>query len=312
MKKMGLVGAGVMMVLLAQAEVIQHRFLACDYMNRSIHHVDQSDTNKNWTLRLPEVAMDMQLIGNNGLLCNRSSGYDVYDLATRERVSGFISDEIKGVRSARRLVDGRTFLGTEGGTVYELDANNGLTHTHRMPPAIRYVRMIRFTSTGTLLIASEDGAYEVSLKEGIEPEDRVLRKFILPRSRNTYMALYSPDGNVLVSGGYAKGFFTFRPDGSLLKDTVVQQPAGLNNYFYAGFQLLPNGHTVLANWTGHSEKDFKPGLKIIELDHAYQPVWSWNEAFGGTVNQIIILDGLDTRVLHDDLSGILGPVSAPR
>ena len=90
---------------------------------------------------------------------------------------------------------------------------------------------------------------------------------------------------------------------------MLKQPEGLNNYFYAGFQILKNGNLVMSNWTGHGVKDFKPGWKLAELDKDRNVVWTWNEAFGGTVNQVIVLDGLDTGVLHDDASGILGPAA---
>ncbi len=291
---------------------IRHRFLVCDFMNRSIHHVDQLDASRNWTLVLPELAMDMQLIGRNRLLCNRGAGYDEYDLTTRARVGGFVSGGIRGVRSARRLADGRTFLGTEGGTVYELDADNALRRAIQMPKAVRYVRMIRFTPRDTLLLAAEDGAYEVSLEKGLEPEARLVRRFALPRPRNAYMALYAPDGKLMLSGGYSKGFYVFGADGALLRDTVLPQPEGLHNYFYAGFQVLRNGNIVMANWTGHNAKDFKPGWKVAELDRDHRVVWTWNEPYGGTVNQVIVLDGLDTGVPHDDVSGILGPVDPQR
>jgi hypothetical protein len=288
---------------------IKHRFLVSDFMHSSVHYVDQSDASKNWTLKLPEITFDLQLVGGNRLLCNRSNGYDVYDLATRAKVDSFQSAALKDVRSVRRLADGRTFLGTQGGMVYELDAQKNMTASNAMPKAAKYVRLMRFTPKGTLLLAAEDGAYEVSLAKGLEAEARLVRKFALPRPRNSFMALFAPDGNLLVAGGYSKGLYTFDPEGKLVKDTVLQQPEGLNNYFYAGFQILKNGHVVMSNWTGHSEKDFKPGWKLAELDKDHNVVWTWNEAFGGTVNQVIVLDDLDTRVLNDDVSGVLGAVA---
>jgi len=288
--KRALLMAGLTVAALARGGEIRHRFLVCDFMNSSVHYVDQADASKNWTLKLPELSMDLQLVGKDRLLCNRSRGYDIYDLATRQKVDSLLSDAVKDIRSVRRLEDGRTFLGSQGGTVYEFDAQKKLAATYEMPKAVKYVRMIRFAPGGTLLLAADDGAYEVSLAKGLEPEKRLVRKFALPRPRNSYMALYSPEGRLLLSGGYAKGFFTFDPSGKLLSDTVFTQPEGLCNYFYAGFQILRNGHIVMANWTGHSAKDFKPGWKLIEFDRDQQVVWTWNEAYGGTVNQVIVLD----------------------
>lgn len=308
--KRAMLVAGLLGAALVRGEEIKHRFLVSDFMHGSVHYVDQADASKNWTLKLPEVAFDLQLVGGNRLLCNRSKGYDLYDLATREKVESFQSDAVKDtVRSVRRLADGRTFLGAQDGTVYEFDAQKALAATYAMPKAIKYVRMMRFTPKGTLLLAADDGAYEVSLEKGVDAEKRLVRKFALPRPRNAYMALCAPDGNVLVSGGYSKGFYTFDAEAKLLKDTVLQQPEGLHNYFYAGFQVLKSDNVVLANWTGHSEKDFKPGWKLAELDKNHAVVWTWNEPFGGTVNQVIVLDGLDTGVLNDDASGVLGPAA---
>ena len=301
--------AGMMAAVLVRGEEIKHRFLVSDFMHSSVHYVDQTDASKNWTLKLPEITFDLQLVGGNRLLCNRSSGYDVYDLATREKVDSFHSAALKDVRSVRRMADGRTFLGTQGGMVYELDAQKNVTASNAMPKAAKYVRLMRFTPKGTLLLAAEDGAYEVSLAKGLEAEARLVRKFALPRPRNSFMALFAPDGNLLVAGGYSKGLYTFDAEGKLVKDTVLQQPEGLNNYFYAGFQILKNGHVVMSNWTGHSEKDFKPGWKLAELDKSHNVVWTWNEAFGGTVNQVIVLDDLDARMLNDDVSGVLGSVA---
>ncbi len=307
MKRTIALSVGLAMAALAKGDEIKHRFLVSDFMHHAVHYVDQTDQSKNWTLTLSELAMDLQLVGDNRLLCNRGNGFDVYDLATRQKVDSFQSEAVKEIRTVRRLADGRTFLGSQTGTVYEFDAQKNLTATYAMPKAAKYVRMMRFTPKGTLLLAADDGAYEVSLEKGLEPEKRLVRKFALPRPRNAYMALYAPDGKLLLSGGYSKGFYTFDAEGKLLKYTVLKQPEGLNNYFYAGFQILKNGHIVLSNWTGHSEKDFKPGLKIVELDQDHNMVWSWNEAYGGTVNNLIVLDGLDTAVLNDDASGVLGP-----
>ena len=290
MKRIGVLALAAGVAVLARGGEIRHRFLASDFMHSSLHFVDQYDTSKNWTLKLPEIAFDLQLLDNGRVLCNRTKGFDVYDLKTREKTDSFQMDALKDIRTVRRTDDGRTFLGAQGGTVYELDAQNKLAATYEMPKAIKYVRLMRFAPKGTLLMAAEDGCYEVSLEKGLEAERRLVRKFALPRPRNAYMALYAPDGNLLLSGGYSKGFFTFDPEGRLIKDTVFAQPEGLNNYFYAGFQILKNGNIVMANWTGHNEKDFKPGWKLIEFDKEHHVAWTWNEAYGGTVNQVLVLE----------------------
>jgi hypothetical protein len=160
---------------------------------------------------------------------------------------------------------------------------------------------IQLIGDNKLMICHDNGyhVYDLNTREKV-------KKFLLPRPRNAYMALYAPDGgSVYVSGGYSKGFYTFDAEGKLLKDTVIKQPEGLNNYFYGGFQILKNGHIVMCNWTGHNQKDYKPGLKMVEFDKDHNVVWSWNENLGGTVNQIIVMDELDPMKLNEETSGVL-------
>lgn len=146
MRQMGMMAAAMMAAALVRGGEIKHRFLVSDFLHGSVHYVDQTDASKNWTLKLPEIAFDLHLIGGNRLLCNRSKGYDVYDLATRQKVDAFQSDAITDtVRSVRRRADGRTFMGTQGGAVYEFDVQKKLVATYGMPKAAKYVRLMRFT-----------------------------------------------------------------------------------------------------------------------------------------------------------------------
>jgi hypothetical protein len=43
----------------------------------------------------------------------------------------------------------------------------------------------------------------------------------------------------------------------------------------------------------------------VEFDKEHNVVWSWNEDFGGTVNQMIVMDELDPAKLAEDTGGIL-------
>ena len=108
-----ILAVGMTAAVLVRGDEIKHRFLVSDFMHHAVHFVDQTDASKNWTLTLPELTMDLQLVGKNRLLCNRSKGYDVYDLSTREKVESFQCDEIKDtVRTVRRLAS--SFLESQG------------------------------------------------------------------------------------------------------------------------------------------------------------------------------------------------------
>ena len=160
-----------------------------------------------------------------------------------------------------------------------------------------------------------EGATEATPDAGVPDDKRIVCRFKLPRDRNAYMALAAADGTYWVAGGYAHALYQYAADGHLLRSFEAPQPPGLVNHFYAGFQMLPDGHIVQANWTGHSAKDFKEGWKLIEFDAQGQVVWHWHVPCeqAGTINNVIVLDHLDPAVFNDDAGGILGPrKSRPR
>ncbi len=310
----------VTLACLAQAQdetTIKHKFLAVDFWKGKIHFVDQNDPSKNWSEPWGGGLRDLQLIGNNQLLVSEHNGWKIYDLLTRKMISQIKLDGISGISTLRRLPDGRTFIGTnqkidgkEGVTICELDAANNLVRKVTFPQ-FRWLRLMRPTLAGTWLLTEWDGAVEVTIADNIADDKRVLNQFKLPRPRNAYMALRKPDGNTLVAGGYAAGLFEYTPDGKLLRELVAKQPEGMQNHFYAALQIMPNGHVIQANWNGHSDKDYKPGWKLIEFDQDGKVVWTWNEPPEkiGTINGLLVLDGIDTSVYNDDISGLLAPVA---
>ena len=298
-----------MLVSLGRAELprpgspIQHRFIACDFWKKTLWYVNEAKPEEDWQAALPGIPMELQLIGNNRLLISfMGNGYGVFDLTTHKLVEHHNPKEIAGSVAAWRLVDGSTMVGANKNgklTLIKLDATGAFVREWVFP-SITYLRMIRPTPQGTWLLAENSSVAEVTLADDVAADKRILRRFMLPRPRNSYMGVRQPDGTTLVGGGYAAGLFQFGADGRFLREIVAQQPKGMSNYFYGGVQVLKNGHIVVANWTGHSAKDYRPGWKIIEFDEAGNAVWHWFEhtPAAGTINNVIILDDLNTQKLN--------------
>lgn len=282
---------------------IQHRFIACDFWKKTLWYVNQTDPKEDWQATLPGIPMELQLIGRNQVLISfMGNGYGIFDLGTHKLIEHHNPKEIAGSVSAWRLEDGRTMVGANKNgklTVIELD-KTGTFSREWIFPSITYLRAIRPTPQATWLLAENSSVAEVTLADGVAADKRILRRFMLPRPRNAYMGVRREDGTTLVGGGYAAGLFEYGADGKLSREFVAQQPKGMSNYFYGGVQVLKNGHLVVANWTGHSEKDYRPGWKILEFDKDGKVVWHWfeHDPQAGTINNVIILDDLNT-----DLSG---------
>ncbi|MDO8544435.1 MAG: hypothetical protein Q7S40_28685 [Opitutaceae bacterium] len=283
---------------------IRHRFLAVDESRTQLHYVDQGNPSRDWTLTLPCKHRDLQLVGRNRLLMSWPEGYREFDLGTRKIVK-----EVKGYQgasTARRLPDGRTVLSCnfQGVTVYELGADDQVLRKVSFKTGA--TRVLRRTSEDTLLFGSGPQLFEGDWS------GRILRTFTLPGKSWVYQALRQPDGHLLVAGGYNPALFELDPQGQVVRAlgneaTTEAQSSGW--YFLGGFQILPSGDAVVCNWTGHGHDDSRKGPQILQFNRAGEVVWKWHDPQrAGSINGVLILDGLDAAVLHDDVGFVLGPV----
>ena len=269
----------------------KRRFLYSDFKNRKIVYVDEANESATWEAALPEWSFDITRHGLNRLLVAQSQGWRLYDLGQLQFLKEFKDPEhLKNAVSVTRVADGRTFVLEERGLVHEYDAQDKWAFTYTFPACVRHGRTLRFTDRGTALIGIDDGVAEVELDRARTPEGRLVRRFTIPGSKSVYQGAYLPNGNLLVTGGYTPELVTFAPDGKILSRVKADQPEGLANFFYGGFGFRPNGNVLLANWTGHSDKDFKPGWKLIEFDASGKVVWTWNNPLAGTPCAVIPLD----------------------
>jgi hypothetical protein len=74
---------------------------------------------------------------------------------------------------------------------------------------------------------------------------------------------------------------------------------------------LPNGHFVVTNWEGHGGGNGSKGLQLLEYDASGLLVWKWKQDpnLVSSLHGVIVLDGLDTTKLHDEVNGVLAPVT---
>jgi hypothetical protein len=85
-------------------------------------------------------------------------------------------------------------------------------------------------------------------------------------------------------------------------------PEKVRPFFYAMFQLLPDGNIVLANWQGHGPGFGNSGVQLLEFNSTGEIVWTWSKAeLISSLQGVLVLDGLDTTKLHDERNGIMQP-----
>jgi hypothetical protein len=298
------VGMALLVFGAAAARAIEHRFLAIDESRAQLHLVDQHNTNQGWTLKLPERCRDYQLIGNNEILLSSTTGYYVYNLATRALVKQLHDPRYDGAASARRLANGRTLLACNqnGITVFELGPDDALLRTAKFPE-LNTLRLMRLSPTGTLLFGANG-----NLVIEADLSGKVLGRFTLPDpAKHVYQILRLPNGNLLAAAGYGHYLAEIDAGGKLVRRIDgSSQPPETHPNFWCGYQVLKSGNTVMCNWTGHEAGDSAKAPQLIEFDPTGRLVWSWhNPTLAGTIHGAVILDELDTKVLNDDASGTL-------
>ncbi len=288
---------------------LRHEFLTIDEGLAHLLHIDESDPSKDWIVPIGHPqARDMQLVGDGRVLIGHHHGWSEYEIETGRVLSEFTRYE--GVTAVRRQPDGHTILagvdiaGAVGVVVLELDESNQEIFRTIYPGD--YVRLIRQTTQGTFLMSCND-----RIREG----DRLgnyLREYPVEGFYHAWKSLRLPNGNLVVSAGYGAFMVELDPDGGIVRKFggKDQVPAEVNPFFYAMFQLLPGGHIVLANWQGHGEGFGASGVQLLEFDPAGEIVWSWSDSSRiSSLQGVLVLDGLDTRLLHDERNGIPAPVS---
>lgn len=289
---------------LLRAAEITHRFLAVDESRDQLLHVDQADPAKNWTIKLPGKHRDIQLVGKQVAMLSSPDGYGEYRLTDQKlvkQVKGY-----PGTQAARRLADGRTVLAcnVEGVTLFELGADDKLIRKVSFKSGA--TRLVRFTPQGTWLIGSGNQVLE---GDWTGKAERIL---VPAPSSWAYQSLRLANGNLLVAGGYNSTIFELDTKGAVVKTLGGKQAPeakSLGYHFCAGLQILKNGDIVVCNWTGHGPQDSAKGAQLLQFNPAGQLVWKWHDPQrAGSLIAVIVLDDLDTAVLNDDISSVLGPV----
>ena len=300
----GLYAAGL------HAAPIKHEFVAIDEGLAHLLYVNENAPAKNWLVPVGQKqARDLQLIGGNRLLVGHNTGYAEFDLATGKKVAEVASFD--GVTSARRLPNGHTLLagmnlgGATGVVLLEIDAANTVINKAVYPG--NFVRLLRQTAKGTFLFITD-----TTIREG-DATGAVVWEAKVDGFRHAWKAVRLPSGNTLASAGFGAFLVELDPAGGIVRKFGGKEetPAAVKANFYATFQLLPNGNVVVANWQGHGPGHGSSGVQLLEFDKSGAIVWQWSESEKiSSMQGVLVLDGLDTAVLHDERNGIMEPLAS--
>ena len=264
---------------------------------------------------------DMQLEGDGKLLISHDLGYCEYDIKTGNRLKDVST--YHDVSAVRRLENGDLLIAgvdfdqkklnkgdmpigdPTGRHVLLVEYSPEGKEVKRTTYVGDYLRLIRETAAGTYLFSCNTMFREAD-KSGTYVKD-----FAVDGFKHAWKALRLSNGNTIMSGGYGAFMAEVDANGKLVRkfgDAASVAPE-IHPYFYALFQVLPNGDIVAANWQGHGKGHGGSGKQIVEFSPDSKIVWTWSDSqVISSIQAVLVLDGLDIAQRYDERSGIMAPI----
>ncbi|WP_053228382.1 hypothetical protein [Spirochaeta cellobiosiphila] len=255
--------------------ILKYKFLGYDEGKQTLGTYDTTNPDWGWTLNIDDypLARDLQHIGTNLALVGFDRGY--FELDSKSGQIHKVVDRWKDVSSCRRMENGNTLvtgldLEEKGINVLTLNPRDELVNVATREGV--YVRMMRPTDSGTFLIGSDSHFLETN-SELIEIQKLSHDKFL-----HAWLAHRYKDGSTIVSAGYGAFMAKFDKAGQLLETFGGHNevPEEIAPFFYAAFEILPDGGVLVANWQGHGRDNGTKGKQLVEFDinGKYRGSWS--------------------------------------
>ena len=276
----------------APPEFAGHRLACVDNGANRLLLIDQSSPAKGWSVAIPAGSRDLQRLDGGRLLVSHGNGCGIYDLKDGHAL--WQLDGFSGVQTARfiaeraELVLGAIakdaaefhFLKRDGDRFQQSGRVVRVTGIEPGP-----LRLMRFTPNGNALFTT-GSPYRV-----VEWDLAANREiWSAPLPGKGYLASRRADGTTVASTGGAVSVVEISRDGKIAKTWLgdsYRKEYRLN--WFSGFEFLPNGHLVVANWLGHGAHGKGPHL--VEVDANNQLVWSWEDHTAAKqITHLLILD----------------------
>jgi len=265
-------------------------------------YLNKTTPSRNWTVNSGS-GRDLQLVGNGRVMLGKSSGWDEYQLSNGMRVAGVSS--LTGTQATHRLASGLTMVAsTSGGNILLRFADaTGAVQRQIAYKGYDYVRLVRPTAAGTYMVTADDKVFEGN------DQGEVIWEVTIPggSGRHVWKAMRLANGDTGITTGYDKKLRIYGADRTL-KQTIGggAEVTPLIPKFFADFHVMPDGNYFVVNSQADSPD---PGsTQLLEFNPAGTLVWQQKQPNGvGSLEAVIVLDGLDTSKLHVEPQGVIVP-----
>lgn len=258
----------------AWAEV-KHEFVCVDNQKNQLVYINQFKDDS-WKVPLPPKSRDIFLIDDERVIVSHPDGAEIYRLSDGKSLNRF--NGFKGVCSVSRTPNNTLLLGSPSGFI-EMDDSGKTLRKIISKGTTGHLRLARMLENGNIVYCAGFEIFEIDTNGNVVWTHKSTGK--------TYLAL-KQDDTFLSTMGKEVQLVRVERDGT---ETVVgggkENHPDVNMAWFSGFDTLPNGNVVVANWRGHGFKGESKHLFKFNADNKI--VWSWDdpEVKGVTTVQMI-------------------------
>ncbi len=265
---------------------VKHRFLKSGCDSGSVAIV-AADGTIEWEYKITDETADSWLLSNGNVVFSFKTG--VRELTPDKTVVW----EYKGpanteIQSCQPLENDQFLIGeahSDGNSVLlEMGRDKKVTKTINIKTGTdthAEFRQVRKTPAGTYLVTQQRTGGKA---QEYDATGKLLRTFPCGR----YVAIRLPDSNTLIACGDDHRIIEVDASDKIVWEVKESDIPNNKLLFVAGLQRLPNGNTVVANWSGHVGSVTQP--QVFEITRDKKVVWEVKDAKLALISSVHILD----------------------
>ncbi len=264
-----------------------HRFVCTDYSQGKVFVVN-GEGKVEWEYQT-QSCNDLWVLPTGNLLFN--TGHGVQEVSRDKRVV-FDYQSKSEIYACQRLTNGQTFVGEcNSGRLLLVEPSGRIASEVRLLPEGKdgghlYMRNARYLENGHYLVAH----YGEQVVREYDAAGKVVLS--IPAAGGPHSVARLADGHTLISCGDQPGgsrIFEVDQAGQTVWQVREGDLPGISLKFIAGFERLPNGNTVMANWLGHGQFGKSPHLVEVTPDKRVAWMFTDHQRMR-TVSSVQLLD----------------------
>jgi hypothetical protein len=265
---------------------VSHRYLKSGCNSQSVAIV-AADGHVEWEYPIADETGDSWLLPNGNVIFSFSKGVREVTPA-KATVWEYLAPSGAESHSCQPLPNDLFLVGEahSDGTsyLYEMGRDQKISKTIPIKTtgaAHDIFRQVRKTPAGTYLVTLQRTGGQA---QEYDSSGKLLRSFPCGR----YVGIRLPDDNTLIACGDDHRIIEVDPSDKIVWEVQENDIPDNKLLFVAGLQRLPNGNTVIANWSGHVGSVAQP--QLFELTRDKKVVWQVKDPKLNLISSVEILD----------------------